>query len=208
MDFLISYPRSGNTFFRYCIEVVSNRPTLPCFSDIYGEPVFAKSSSQIEIKNYSPILAKEHHWEQAEFRFEENTKIILMVRDYNQCISSHIQRRFLKVDFEAMLLEANHYMSLIKHFDNFKGKKKIVYYEDFKKEPIALLQHVLEFLESKKPVLENFEKDFNEHKKRSMSLYHAGNYSKKELTKHQTQLLKEKLQILDNSLYEKYLSRY
>jgi len=208
MNFLISYPRSGNSFFRYSIEFITRRPTLSCYSEYHVKPMFAIENSGILIEDFTPILAKEHHWELAEFRFKSDTKILFLLRDYSECISSHIQRRYKVKDFNTIMQETYHYFSLIKRYDEYQEKKLLIYYEDFNKNPNSELKRALDFLEVGNTHLQDYIENFAFHKKKSMELYHAGKYDKIELTPKQKKILSNHFFYLDKNLFKKYLTRY
>ena len=210
MNFLISYPRSGNTFLSYCFEYLTGRPTLGCYSDINGFPIYERGNNSIQIKDFSPILIKEHHWEHSEFKFDNQTKIIFMIRDFNSSILSHIQRRYKKTNFQAMLFEAYHYMSLIKRYEEFSGPKSIIYFEDFVKEPKKELERLFEFLELhvQESDLDKFMNNYTYHVNQSKKTYHAGMIQKKPLSETQREDFINYMRNLSPYLFNKFLQRY
>ena len=135
-DYLISYPRSGNTWLRYCIEIVSGRPTNGAMDNPKDKLAHLIHPGE------DFILHKEHTWP------DNINKAILLVRNYKECLLRHQDGRPMRDGFFKKLTsgKSNDYIGLIKLFDEFKGKKLLVYYEDLLDTPIWQMNKVCEFL--------------------------------------------------------------
>lgn len=113
MIYLVSYPHSGNTWMRYCVEFVSQQPT-------HGHQAFSISERNNNFLNVDltkpAILLKRHELKENEITLSD--KFVLLVRGPHHCI---------KVDSED---EYRKYYSLLEHFDSFKGSKICLYFND------------------------------------------------------------------------------
>ena len=207
MNFIISYPRSGNTFLRYCIEYLSHRPTLDCRDGLNGSPIYANPMSNITINNFNPIIRKEHHWEYISNYLNENSRIIFVLRDYKDCLLSHSIRKTLKYKFEELINKIFHYLDLLYRFDDYKHAKHLLYYEDFVENPSDSLRKIFDFLEV--PVdLDLFIKNFSYHKKKSLSLYPHGQIKKNSMPQTDKEMLDYYVSTLAKTNVKKYLHRY
>ena len=86
MNILHSYPRSGNSFFRYCIEYITNLKTVDGQNK---NPFIAKNKkNDFKYKSNIPILYKRHFYNH-EFT---NNKVIVLLRNPFELIISNILR--------------------------------------------------------------------------------------------------------------------
>ena len=115
MIYLVSYQHSGNTWFRYCIEYLTMKPT-------HGHQKFSISERNnnfldIDIKA-KPIAIKRHELIKNEIK--NNDTFVLILRHPSSCIKvgQDVNKEFLK------------YYKLITEYEKFKGIKHIFYYKD------------------------------------------------------------------------------
>lgn len=144
MNYLLSYPRSGNTWLRYMVEYFTGKPTIGYTVVEAGsfdkQPLIHKDSTDY-------ILTKRHEWDD---NWTTSDKVILIIRNYKEAIIRH-ECQYTKPTieiFEADLMCNNKrgdYISPIYYFNKFQGHKLIVYYEDIILNPKAI-NHVLSFL--------------------------------------------------------------
>lgn len=116
MIYLLSYPHSGNTWVRYCLEFITQQPT-------HGHRIFCISQRKKNFLNVNlnatPVAIKRHEIIDNEITLEDN--LILILRHPTKCI---------KFNVENVELELKKYYSLIEFYENFKGNKLILNFND------------------------------------------------------------------------------
>ncbi len=225
MNLLLSYPRSGNTWYRYCIEYLTKKPTV-------GYAGFEKTvvwdyeplgfSIDIGVNlNADNILIKRHG---IECLYEEVESVILLIRNYKECIVRHCCSSKNNKNFNiSMLKNACHkgngvkqdYVGLIEYYDQFPKEKMVVYYEDLVDCLKPTLKKSLQFLNEDDQYLESFMSDIQHQHKECMSLYGNSQTKGKNSIFHSTRMSAEQKTMWDNylieynnELYDKYLKRY
>lgn len=220
--YLVSYPRSGNTWMRYCLEYLTKRPTTFSFSEVdpihtsRDDPLSNTLSLMIDYSKSSIIKVHGYH---NEVKIQHpSDRIIVMVRNYKECIHRRYPR--LKDMISEIRREGSSYYTNLQAFDQFEPTKRLlVYYEDFIKDPQRVLEEILLFLEEDDALLEGFIKDLSFHKKRSLEHYDKGiGVSKSkgdDLHFHSAQLTPDERKRIDfivkrmnPMLFQKYLQRY
>ena len=210
MIYMLSYPRCGSSFVRYCVENLLKRPTLDCGGrrdQVYGDP--------IQYKSNIPILRKEHFIKGINTKVE---KLILLVRNYKDSFISHNLRNLdLEKEVDVMyekLSEAENffaeYYNLLDYYDKFEKDKLIIYYDELIQEPQFSVQKILNFLEPGYKVQTDLEKLKNE----SQQKYKQRGGLKTEKIKHLHKIFTEEqnneldMIFRENNeyLYDKYLS--
>lgn len=225
MNILLSYPRSGNTWLRYCIEFLTKKPTIGYTSSNASE--FDKKSlgyfnteMGVDLKS-DPILIKRHmvgytNGDPAEW--SENDNLILIVRNYKEVLIRHNNGNSnintLKKGCSSHII-SNNYIQLIEYYNNFNGNKKIFYYEDILKNLEITLKEMLDFLNVSDEYLEKFIENIDYHKQKSINIYGNSRTKGKSTKSHSNKLTKEEklswdgwLKSNHKGLSEKYLSRY
>jgi len=203
MNFLLSFPRSGNSLVRFFVEKVSGQKTYDCGGEDSVSILDLYSTS--EKSSGSVIMRKAHFWREINLFSDPNKRVVLLIRDYKGCIISNIKRGGGEIPHSLSI-----YLELIQKFDEFSGPKMVSYYEDFVKDPKGLLP-IAEFLNLDKDKIQEYLDSSEELSKESLSKYSAinGNLtadgSKHDLTENQ---LKEFEVVKSFPLYEKYLKRY
>lgn len=212
MDYLISFPRSGNSFLRYCIEYISKRPTLGCANSFNDTPIFKKSGSGIIIKNETPILRKEHFWENMDI--DDDSKVILLLRDYKEMYISHSNRSDKKIE-ECIHFYNKRFLNTLMEFDNYDKDKMVCYYENIMSDSINQeLNNIFTFLgiSDFEDDLYDFKYKIKEHKTKSKSLYKPKVLKNRDDIKNEikrkSSFIKNKIKKDNLLLYEKYLKIY
>lgn len=138
---IVSFPRSGNHLVRTIVEFSTQRPTIAGPTD---PPIFKRSPNKklrlIDINNSSPIGYKSHGAAGVFFSFSQRdvSKILLVVRDPLEAISSHgarsLKKKF-KISHEdiSRVVSANleQYISLLYVYKTFPNQNKhLVKFED------------------------------------------------------------------------------
>lgn len=211
LPLLVSYSRSGTNWIRYVIETISGSPT----------------PGQNRVHEGQDYVIDRAHCGFPEMEFHPG--VLLLIRDYRECLVRHHQRNWHPQDDVEVFLEdkktdqpPNWYIENIKEFDSYGGKKEVIYYEDeILKNPKKSVSKVSNFLSLESKKTEEFTNDINKHVNRSIGLYKEGGHSSstpesKDTMKHAKENLTRK-QIRDfdkyyssnyPKIFEKYLSRY
>jgi hypothetical protein len=219
--FLMSYPRSGSNWLRYCVEFLTKYPTVGPLhkSTKLNQPFGTRCNIGVDLKK-DYILFRAHLTNPA----TRKKPVILLIRNYKECIPRHAllptnpNRKDVIDAFNDDLLK---YTSLIKEFDIWGPKKILVYYEDLISNPRVELKRVLDFFEVPDTHINAFIKDFDSHRKASIKQYSSlvqksqTQGEKKLLDYHSSEYpieLKHELDtIMKNDLhdlYGKYLGRF
>ena len=158
-NIILSYPRSGNHLVRFFIELLSEKPTFGCkkfkktdleiYKNIFPEKIPFNISDfdkkDCYIKYHEPPL--------------ENiciNKLIFIVRNPKEVLLRHN-------DMKIEISSYENYFKNIDFYNNHKGKKLLLYYEDILTNKINFINILYEFLdlsniEKKNYVFSNIEK--------------------------------------------------
>jgi len=124
---ILSYPRSGNTFFRYCLEWMSGRPTVGADGHKYKVYPYsiANVSSKLEHVNISsaPIAIKRHQIEQEDYNRDW---LIIIVRNYKEAILRH-KGHHMGFPDDA---QKNKYYHPLEVFEKWTKPKMLIRYHD------------------------------------------------------------------------------
>jgi len=115
--------------------------------------------STITLTSDEPIVIKRHEIIPDEIK--ESDKVIFLLRDYHECIWNSMNCKWEK--FEPEFIK---YLNLLKFFEEFKGKKIVIKYEDLIKNPKTWISTILIFLG-----LDPFELIFGDNFKKFMDEY-------------------------------------
>ena len=188
---LLSNDKSGSTWLRFCIEFLSQRPTIgPIFLDKQTAVIDLPLFSQVDYKKFNgynnkkSIVAKTHEILPIESFCSEGNKgqkLILLLRNYKELISrpdAHndgTSRKHEQVEEKIHKLKIiDRYVEKIKFYDNFKGEKTIIFYEDLIKNFETSMKDMINFLKLGEKGLQNLELmlgDFNNFKNLSINSY-------------------------------------
>lgn len=209
---LLSYPRSGNTWLRYCIEAISEKPT----GSVRG-PIGRLVDLNVDL-SATPVLNKTHILNKN--AGSTSTGLILLVRNYKECIKGYYDSLVINnkinctlYDFFVKSMDHPHgfnYMKNIIDFDNYDGEKLLIYYEDLILNPYFELSRVLKFINIEQKNLSLFVENIVEHQNRSLQIYGTmqppsfTNGQKSKLTWHSLRMQKNILQKMDNHVTSKY----
>ena len=196
---LLSYPKSGSTWMRYCIEFLTERPTFfrtPEPRDRLRVTGHIDSPFFVEFLTNEPIILKRHAWDEEEAKTKRAyKKIILLIRNYKEVAlrngaplpSGHAAQTEAGlrsgwaqklVDPQDLLQLFQPYIDSIEKYHNHEGEKAIVYYEDLILSPKQTLINLMNCMQVPKryenkleQLMDNFKKHKNTcgEKYRSMS---------------------------------------
>jgi len=119
-DWLVSYPRSGNTWLRYIIEYHLLRPTIGYWNSDGDDMVEAIKDQPLEHHIDAPInnkatwdkkidYSKKHVLKRhvvSEIEPEQDDKLVFLVRNYKECIMRHCMTSTI-AEFELDKVDAN-----------------------------------------------------------------------------------------------------
>ena len=230
---LLSYPRSGSTWLRYCIEFLTKRLTKGY--DTPGVTMENGLGRLVDIGvdcNKPPIVYKRHGHTPRERSFYDmdNDNLILLLRNYKECVVRH---HIGKQNFEKMFYSQTQgyrngsldYVGCLQTYEAWRGKKLLIYYEDLISDPEPELEKVLNLLGADRTHLRELVDHLDFHRKQSVHVYAGENqtgghlsYTKGDPDKllfHSQQLSEKQKKVWDQHLRNnypditrKYLKRY
>ncbi len=217
MNLLLSYPRSGNTWYRYCIEYLTKKPTIG-YTIPESAPWDMKClGSFVDLGvdlNADNILIKRHAIDCID---QPVDKFILILRNYKECIIKHTltDPKNTNMPLNVHILIQSNYMILLQHYEAFSKEKMVIYYEDLITDVQPILEKSLQFLQHDDTYLKSFMENLEYHKEASLNLYGNSETRGKKITHHANKLTPEFKQEWDNylvdnynDLFTKYLQRY
>lgn len=168
LPLLASYSRSGTNWIRYFIETITHRPTPGQFRCVSGTDYVVDRAHRAY-----PVL---HKYE----------RVILVVRDYRECLLRHNKNHWRATKDVKSFLEDSKlkqpccwYIENIKAFDSFQYPKLLIYYEDVIRSPETEFAKIGRFLDFPEKDVCEFLNNLEEHFKKSVSAYTAGGHSSK-----------------------------
>jgi hypothetical protein len=228
---LLSFPHSGNTWLRYCLEFLTNRPTLyrdtnhPRWNEfLISWPVAWQA--MLEIDNNKPLIEKMHCIRETMLRGKNETICLNPDVDKLMFILRNPKETIARVEYSNFdtLLEAtcriyyphHFYFENLALFDSWPAERRhLVYYEDLITKPRETLAAILAFLQEPDTRLDQFMDEYEEHKNRSLSLYSGATSRGSDPLFHSKKLSAQYRKQVDTwiadaypELWEKYLQRY
>ena len=219
--FLMSYPRSGSNWFRYCSEFLTKKPSIgPNHNQtVLNSPFGSRLEMGVDLsRDY--ILYRAHELEEG----VEGKPLIILIRNYKECILRHTHRgssgATLSQIKEVFSREKLMYLNVLRFYEKSKENKFIVYYEDLIKYPESTLRGVLEFFGENGNYLKDFINNYDRHRATSYNQYttlleksetqgdpnklkYHSNFLSGDILLQIDQLFKE-----EKVLFDKYLLRY
>lgn len=208
MNYLLSYPRSGNTWLRYAIEYITGRPSI----DEKDSKPIRRKHKDFPFVSDEPIIKKSHTPIP-----DKSGAGILLIRDYAECITRHNLPHSPSFKFTESYKK---YMRLISCYDKWNPDKRLlIYYEDLITLPNNELSKLKKILPVDEDLYNEFVYNLEEHIARSVKYYKKftseSKTEGKKIDFHKNKLgtknlmkWKCKLQEEFPFLYKKYLERY
>lgn len=198
MNYILSYPRSGNTWLRYIIEFLTDRATV----GVHGSS--ATIVGPLLNKDTKPLFRKSHHSQISP------DKLILLVRNFKECIIRHTRSG---VPEKGQIAS---YVKMLEFYDNFEGEKLLLYYEDLIDLDEEYLNCLMDFIDRDNHKVPEFLENLEEHVEECIRIYNTnGNPSvtKGKSKIHHSKNINNKLWDnailqINRELVERYLNRY
>ncbi len=158
---LISYSRSGTNWIRYIIEFLSRRPTP-------GNPRLVDGANYFIDRAHAGYLSIANY-----------DKAILILRNYKECLVRHHGVNFVRsfssvmdyLETSQRIQRPDWYIRNIEAFEQFQGKKMVLYYEDMLTSPELQIRRLATFLNLGSRRLDALLENLQAHKQRSVLLY-------------------------------------
>ena len=150
MKLLLSFPRSGNHLVRFCIELLSEQPTLgvidapldiPLYKNKYTSEIPFNIQPDAELSNTESYYRKSHHPASDYSNIDE---MILVLRDPRECLIRQNGFYSWNQNYNWHSYEA--YFRLVDSYLNYPGKKRVFYYEDIITNRKEFIQQLYDFL--------------------------------------------------------------
>ena len=178
---LLSYPRSGNTWLRYCLEYLTHRPSFmrTMLDNIRDQPLAWSLGFEIDMNK--PPIEKVHIRKQlTSNNTHPDNKLILIIRNPKESITRN-EHNLITLEIlqgkESVSLynRGSTYFDAITIYDEWDvDKRLLVYYEDLLTHPRETLTDILTFLGEPLSELRIFIKKLKKHKKTCLALYKEG----------------------------------
>ena len=214
-QFLLSFPRSGNTWMRYMIEFLTRRPTAykPNHNRI-NLPIGNLEKFEIDF-NKNPVWKAHSPNDLRLIKIPDTGKdlLILMLRNPKECMIRHFGRSPNRNE----LINGEYFINL-RTYDEWNPEKRLlVRYEDLILKPQEVARQLLTFLGDPDTYFNEFFDKYEFHKNRALTIYsQEGPCSKgNDVLFHSKKIDREYLKQIDAwiaelhpVLWERYLSVY
>lgn len=160
-NILLSYPRSGNHLVRFFIELLSETPTFGCKGNKRDREIYKNVFPEEVPFNISDFDKKDcyikYHGPPKNIR---QNKLILIIRNPKEVLLGH---NYYKLNIKGHWASYETYFKNIDYYNNHKGEKLLLYYEDIITNRQNFINSLYDFLEvnnieKKKYVLSNIDK--------------------------------------------------
>lgn len=174
--FLLSYPRSGNSWLRYCLEKLTLRPTFSRigFYDKKQQPLAWHAPFEIDLTK-SPI-EKVHLPREVHSPHDWHDKLIMIVRNPKEALMRNEHRKLSLPLLQGRTRRRGYtpasYFENLEFFNTWNPDNRLlIYYEDLLMYPRHELLRILIFLEEPVTRLDDFMSNYQEHVALSIKLY-------------------------------------
>lgn len=210
LPLLASYSRSGTNWIRYIIETISGQPTPGQVRVHYGANFVVDRAHQA-----FPIMSL-------------YPKVILLLRDYRECLLRHHRRLWEHSAGVTSFLEATDafqppcwYIGNVAAFDRFADPKLLIYYEDLISTPQSAVWQLSTFLGLHRDRTRGFVEGLDEFRAKSVGSYVDGGHesvtvgeddprrhSREHLSRTEAEAFDEYYAQYYPVLFDRYLKRY
>lgn len=219
--FLLSFPGSGNTWTRYCIEFITKRPTgeaiylFPMQKDNRRMDCPLNNNFPLGVDYDAPPVIKIHNIKDR-FPIGENDYLIVVVRNYKESLLRHLGSDGARA--RATLQDPdNMYTGALRTYHHWpKERRLLIYYEDFMQFPEKTLYQLADFFQTGHELIPPFIADLEKHRKNGINIYeHTSVTHGKDLHYHGNRISEEMrkefdalCEALDPEMFNTYLLRY
>lgn len=184
--FLLSFPRSGNTWLRYCLEFLTQRPSLGYYGLYYPTQRPLGWSAGFLIDYCKAPIIKVHRPGEMILRHAGNTRspnpeidnLILVLRNPKESFARRHHQSWQSLLLNAGAYDPSSYFANIDFFETWpEHMRLLIYYEDLITDPRTILTRILTFLHQPLTRLDQFMDNYEEYKKTCLMLY-RGSISK------------------------------
>ncbi len=209
---LFSYPRSGNTWLRYILEVLTGRPSIAADNIINDPPICVRVGGLEVNREAQPSAIKCHRLSEIDAS-DRQQPLLVVVRNYKECIVRNrydlLERNF---DFEQEHLV---YLEPLRYYHDFTGTKLLIYYEMLMQSPEQVITELARFLNLSGNVGDDFLRDYQDHFERSLTGYPRSQTGGKKTAWHANKLTAEQrlswdrqMRAADPEVFDRYLADY
>lgn len=168
--YLLSYPRSGNTFTRYILEQVTHYDSRG-----YRTEMDKKSVSNITAVSNGIIIKRHGHVANDKkdvLAPHRNKKLLFLVRNPIECFIRHDKyRAFGTIKNNLQDDAVRYFFENLDTYQNFIGDKKIVYYEDMILDLEGYIETIINFVDNPKIQVKEFMDNQEQHKQNGIKFY-------------------------------------
>lgn len=210
--YLLSYPRSGNTWIRYCLEFLTRRATITYqvgINDLMNQPLAWRAGFELDLD--SPPIEKVHNKLEMERGGEldpDQEHLILIVRNPKEAITRHEKHTPNLEIFQGV--SSDQWYKAPQYFENIRlygqwnpSKRILIFYEDLLVNPRQTLENLLTFLQVPFTYIDEFFSKYDYHKNKALTLYASATESKgADLYYHSKKMSQEERLYIDGLMEE------
>ena len=149
-NILLSYPRSGNHLCRFFIELLTELPTYGVHGSKKDIPIYQNLFPKKIPFNIKEDINSDDCFHKYHIASSLDCKIlILIIRNPREVLLSH--NGLNKLNINNNWASYNNYFKLIDFYNNFKGKKLLLYYEDIITQKRKFIYTLYNFLKIDNP---------------------------------------------------------
>jgi len=207
--FLLSYPRSGNTWVRYWLEYITKRPTFYRLSqDPKDQPLACIAGSDFEINPLLPPIEKVH--ERNEIKADMKYDIlIVIVRNPKEALARQ-GHKLITCSFLSGVGCQGHvdpriYFDILQLYSEWDPQRRImVFYEDMVAYPRKTIDTVISFLGNSCEKVDEFMKNYAFHRANALRIYKEAESKGEDLLYHSRKLSPEYRKQIDGWIEQLY----
>lgn len=125
MNYLISYPRSGNTMTRFLFELMSKKPSNGVCGKVNSADRLQKP---LLYSGDDYVINKRHDFKGV----KETDFVVFVIRDYLEATIRHNEKP-RGLELPKMFNYIDEWFSLLEQYDKFNGNKMLFYYDEIQK---------------------------------------------------------------------------
>lgn len=231
--YLLSYPISGNSWTRYCLEYITKRPTIYLYPNYIKQVPYANGPLGYIFDVLQTEMSRDPIWKvhnkddilRLKTYSPDKEKLIFIVRNPKEVLIRNFPVLFNndKGNFFSILHiqnEFSEYFENIRIYDEWPSENKIlIYYEDLISDIESTLKKLCDFFNVDRSIVNSFMEQYNYHVKNELNLYNTqsrktitnGNktlYYSNELSREDLKTADLNISFIHPDLWKKYLKRF